>query len=101
MANWAQTHNALESERISIEFNRDVVIGQLRQLGVDTKNERLIEMIATKFAGSTGSDVYDPSYISRIADTLVQFQLYGDRDFDEDDDDIGRRSRAPDDDFED
>ena len=49
-ASWSAQHSAIDAERVSIEFNRDVVLGQLRQLGVDTKNERLIEMISTKVA---------------------------------------------------
>jgi len=100
-ATYQLSHADREEERVSMEFDRDIILGQLRQMGVDTRNERIIEMVGTKFAGSSGSDVYDPAYISRVADSLVHFQLHGDHDFDQDDEDPGRHSRAQEEDWDD
>ena len=98
---YSVNHADMEAERIAMEFDRDVILGQLRQMGVDTRDENLIEMVSSKFAGTVGSDIYDPAFVSRIADSLIHLQLHGDADFDDDDEDPGRHSRAPDDDLDD
>merc|ERR1740117_422230 len=71
--------------RVHGQWSRGVLLANLRKQGLDVSDEALIEKIATKYAGDMFSDPHDPEYLSRVADHLVQFQIYGDTDFEAED----------------